>query len=206
MMLSQPIATNESEWPKTWILTDEVKDVNPESVQATLNLAGITYWRIGNEAFHPPSIPSVRWDYQASRPLRSQIVDEPKYGCANVISLNPDDHFVDHTTDNLQASFGKKLHDGTRKICYVLVGSGIFDIECDGGKRLQVHVKKADVITFPEDIYHRFTANEEDIQCNGDDRYFAGQPVTGPLVRIIVESKGDILRSSRPLSPRTTVC
>jgi len=43
MMLSQPIATEKSEWPKTWILTDEVKDVNPESVQTTLNLAGIAH-------------------------------------------------------------------------------------------------------------------------------------------------------------------
>ena len=87
MMLSQPIATKKSEWPKTLILTDEVKDVNPESVQTTLNLAGIAYWRMGKEAFHPPSIPSGRWDYQVdtSRSSFAQRVDVPNY---KIIILN----------------------------------------------------------------------------------------------------------------------
>ena len=61
------------------------------------------------------------------------------------------------------------------EIRYILGGSGFFDVRDTDDKWVRVHVKKGDLMTLPEGIYHRFTCDESDyIHAM---RLFIGQPV-----------------------------
>ncbi len=68
-----------------------------------------------------------------------------------------------------------------KEIRYILDGSGYFDVRDAQDKWVRIHIKKGDLMTLPEGIYHRFTCDETDyIKAM---RLFIGQPVWTPFNR-----------------------
>jgi 1,2-dihydroxy-3-keto-5-methylthiopentene dioxygenase len=67
------------------------------------------------------------------------------------------------------------------EIRYILDGSGYFDVRDAHDKWVRIHIKKGDLMTLPEGIYHRFTCDESDyIKAM---RLFIGQPIWTPFNR-----------------------
>jgi 1,2-dihydroxy-3-keto-5-methylthiopentene dioxygenase len=62
-----------------------------------------------------------------------------------------------------------------------LGGSGYFDVRDVEDRWVRVHVKKGDLMTLPEGIYHRFTCDEG--RLAHAMRLFVGQPVWTPFNR-----------------------
>ena len=63
-------------------------------------------------------------------------------------------------------------------ICYALFGSGFLDVLCDR-KWVRINVDKGDLISLPEDLYHRFTSTER----TDETQYFTEQSICTPIVR-----------------------
>lgn len=72
------------------------------------------------------------------------------------------------------------IHDA-EEIRYILGGSGYFDVRDLEDKWIRIHVKKGDLMTLPEGIYHRFTCDQGRL-CHAM-RLFKGQPVWTPFNR-----------------------
>ncbi len=183
MKLAQPIATVESEWPQALHMPKDVQDCKDKNIDTfatvqDLQELGITYWKLDAEVFDSPA--NLTWDYQ--RKDDNSSISKTRHSYANIITLNAEDHFHQHSANEIQAFFEGK------EICYALIGSGYFDVRCESNGLVRVHVNKGDLITLPEDLYHRFTADEEADKVDSI-RYFAGQPFWTPLVRIVVDKK-----------------
>ena len=76
--------------------------------------------------------------------------------------------------------FQQHIHDA-EEIRYVLGGSGYFDVRNLQEQWVRVHVKKGDLITLPEGIYHRFTCDQQHLIHAM--RLFVGEPVWTPFNR-----------------------
>jgi 1,2-dihydroxy-3-keto-5-methylthiopentene dioxygenase len=82
--------------------------------------------------------------------------------------------------EKVKAFFEEHIHDA-EEIRYILDGSGFFDVRDTGDHWIRIHIKKGDLMTLPEGIYHRFTCDETDyIKAM---RLFIGQPVWTPFNR-----------------------
>lgn len=72
------------------------------------------------------------------------------------------------------------IHDA-EEIRYILGGSGFFDVRDLQDRWVRIHVKKGDLMTLPEGIYHRFTTDET--RMTKAMRLFVGQPIWTPFNR-----------------------
>jgi 1,2-dihydroxy-3-keto-5-methylthiopentene dioxygenase len=80
----------------------------------------------------------------------------------------------------IKSFFEEHIHDA-EEIRYILGGSGYFDVRNLEDKWVRVHVKKGDLMTLPEGIYHRFTCDED--RLIHAMRLFIGQPIWTPFNR-----------------------
>ena len=121
----------------------------------------------------------VPWDPKdAVDPRLSAIRDARGYSYADIITVHPD-HLPGYE-DKVKSFFEEHIHDA-EEIRYVISGSGFFDVRDGEDKWVRVHVKKGDLMTLPEGIYHRFTTDEDDMIHAM--RLFVGQPVWTPFNR-----------------------
>ncbi len=202
-----------SEYPDAWLMPENVKDLkalnkmksNVPATKEDLTELGISYWKVGEDAFNSP-IQNVPWNYRDDTESKCLAKTDRDFSYANIITLSPDHHFPEHSSEELQSLFQGQSQN-FQEICYVLVGSGFLDVRCGSEGWVRIHLKKGDLITLPEELYHRFTTDDKTDKINGI-RYFAGQPFWTPLVRIVLESRR-ISRGDPPsISARasTTVC
>ena len=182
---SVPQAPDE-EWPEAWIMPDEVEDQkalnklepNEEVTPAMMKELGIAFWKMDADSFTYPT-KSVPWDPKdAVDPKLSQIRDERGYSYADIITVHPD-HLPGYE-EKVKAFFEEHIHDA-EEIRYIVGGSGFFDVRDKKDRWVRVHIKKGDLMTLPEGIYHRFTTDEKDMIHAM--RLFIGQPVWTPFNR-----------------------
>jgi 1,2-dihydroxy-3-keto-5-methylthiopentene dioxygenase len=114
----------------------------------------------------------------AADPKLAALRDARGYNYADIITVHPD--HLDHFDDKIKSFFEEHIHDA-EEIRYVLSGSGYFDVRDEQDRWIRVHVKKGDLMTLPEGIYHRFTTDEHRIIHAM--RLFVGQPVWTPFNR-----------------------
>lgn len=213
MSAVHPIVTNKNEslsdWPEAWHMPHDANNLkavnrmvpNVPASATELQSLGISHWKVGTDAFTSP-VQNVPWTYDeinGGGPPKSCR----DYSYANIITLNSE------AFEEFDCECEDECEHGN-EICYVLVGSGYLDVRCKDDNWTRLHVKRGDLVTLPEEIYHRFTADEEDkIE---DVRYFAGQPFWTPLIRVVLEKTRD-RRSSPSRNPAslgthnsTTVC
>ena len=107
-----------------------------------------------------------------------QIRDDRGYNYADIITVHPD-HLPGYE-DKVKAFFEEHIHDA-EEIRYIVGGSGFFDVRDKDDKWIRVHIKKGDLMTLPEGIYHRFTTDEADMIHAM--RLFMGLPVWTPFNR-----------------------
>lgn len=173
--------------PSAWYMVEgEVEDQKKENRQEpnkpatveALRKIGIQYWRMDAEKYSYP-IKAVPWDPKdAVDPRLSALRDDRGYSYADIITIHPD--HLPGFEEKVKAFFEEHIHDA-EEIRYILDGSGFFDVRDAEDKWVRIHVKKGDLMTLPEGIYHRFTCDETDyIHAM---RLFIGQPVWTPFNR-----------------------
>lgn len=176
----------DSEWPEAWYMNEEVEnqkaenrlDPNKPATVDILRSLGIAYWKMDAESYTYP-IKAVPWDPKdATDPKLSALRDARGYSYADIITIHPD-HLPGYE-DKVKAFFEEHIHDA-EEIRYIVDGSGYFDVRDTEDKWVRIHIKKGDLMTLPEGIYHRFTCDEKDyIHAM---RLFIGQPVWTPFNR-----------------------
>jgi len=149
----------------------------PASVEDCKKL-GIQYWKMDADKFSYP-VKAVPWDPKdAVDPRLKAIRDDRGYSYADIITVHPD--HLPGFEDKVKAFFEEHIHDAEEIRC-ILDGSGFFDVRDTEDKWIRIHIKKGDLMTLPEGIYHRFTCDEKDyIHAM---RLFIGQPVWTPFNR-----------------------
>lgn len=121
----------------------------------------------------------VPWDPKdALDPRLSAIRDARGYSYADIITVHPD-HLPGYE-EKVKSFFEEHIHDA-EEIRYIMSGSGFFDVRDSEDKWVRVHIKKGDLMTLPEGIYHRFTTDKDDMIHAM--RLFVGQPVWTPFNR-----------------------
>lgn len=177
----------DEQWPDAWMMVpEEIDDQKKENRQQPnvnvtaedLKKLGIAFWKMDADAFDYP-VKSVPWDPKdAMDPRLKAIRDDRGYSYADIISVHPD-HLPGFDV-KIKAFFEEHIHDA-EEIRYILDGSGFFDVRDTEDRWVRVHIKKGDLMTLPEGIYHRFTCDESDyIKAM---RLFKGQPVWTPFNR-----------------------
>lgn len=176
----------DSEWPEAWLLPDDVKDQcalnklepNVAADVQGLRKLGISYWKMDADAFTYP-VKEVPWDPKdVQDPKLKALRDDRGYSYADIITVHPD--HLPGFEDKIKAFFEEHIHDA-EEIRYILGGSGFFDVRDLNDKWVRIHVKKGDLMTLPEGIYHRFTCDSGKL-CHAM-RLFKGQPVWTPFNR-----------------------
>jgi 1,2-dihydroxy-3-keto-5-methylthiopentene dioxygenase len=184
--MSVPESPDE-EWPEAWYIAEgEVEDQKKENRQDpnvpapvdAIRKLGIQYWKMDAENYTYP-VKSVPWDPKdATDPRLKAIRDDRGYSYADIITVHPD--HLPGFEDKVKSFFEEHIHDA-EEIRYIVDGSGFFDVRDTDDKWVRVHVKKGDLMTLPEGIYHRFTCDEKDyIHAM---RLFIGQPIWTPFNR-----------------------
>lgn len=177
----------DNEWPEAWYIVEgELDDQKKENRQEpnkpctveTLKDLGIDYWKMDADSFEYPT-KAVPWNPKdAVDPKLSALRDDRGYSYADIISIHPD-HLPEYEK-KVKFFFEEHIHDA-EEIRNILDGSGYFDVRDKDDKWIRIHIKKGDLMTLPEGIYHRFTCDETDyIKAM---RLFKGQPVWTPFNR-----------------------
>jgi 1,2-dihydroxy-3-keto-5-methylthiopentene dioxygenase len=176
----------DSEWPKAWIMSEDVEDQKAPNQQdpnipvdaAAMRALGIHYWKMDADAYTYPT-KAIPWDPKDSQDPKLQALrDERGYSYADIITITPE--HLPGFEEKIKSFFEEHIHDA-EEIRFILDGSGYFDVRSANDEWIRVHVKKGDLMTLPEGIYHRFT-------CDTDDyihamRLFKGHPVWTPFNR-----------------------
>mmetsp|Transcript_21540 Transcript_21540/g.28348 ORF Transcript_21540/g.28348 Transcript_21540/m.28348 type:complete len:244 (+) Transcript_21540:32-763(+) len=177
----------DNEWPDAWIMPDgecenqkaeNRKDPNEPVDAAAMRKIGIYYWKMDADAYAYPAL-AVPWDPKdAVDPALKQLRDERGYSYADIITIHPEK--LPGYDEKVKSFFEEHIHDA-EEIRYILSGSGFFDVRNEADQWVRIHVKKGDLMTLPEGIYHRFTVDEKDIIHAM--RLFIGQPIWTPFNR-----------------------
>mmetsp|Transcript_2465 Transcript_2465/g.2670 ORF Transcript_2465/g.2670 Transcript_2465/m.2670 type:complete len:226 (+) Transcript_2465:38-715(+) len=176
----------DSEWPEAWMMSDDIRDQKAENrLEPNMSVGveglrkiGLSYWKMDAETYTYP-VKSVPWNPNDSMdPKLSQIRDDRGYSYADIITVHPD-HLPGYE-EKVKSFFEEHIHDA-EEIRYILGGSGYFDVRDEHDKWVRILVKKGDLMTLPEGIYHRFTTDEAN--CIHAMRLFVGQPVWTPFNR-----------------------
>ncbi len=124
-------------------------------------------------------IKAIPWDPKDSAdPRLGAIRDARGYSYADIITVHPD-HLPGYD-EKVKAFFEEHIHDA-EEIRFILSGSGYFDVRDKSDRWVRIFIKKGDLMTLPEGIYHRFTVDETDMIHAM--RLFVGQPVWTPFNR-----------------------
>jgi 1,2-dihydroxy-3-keto-5-methylthiopentene dioxygenase len=184
--MSTPESPDE-EWPEAWYIVEgEVEDQKKENRQdpnakvpvEAMRKLGIKYWKMDAEKYEYP-VKAIPWDPKdAADPRLKEIRDDRGYSYADIITIHPD--HLPGFEDKVKSFFEEHIHDA-EEIRYIIDGSGFFDVRDTEDKWVRIHVKKGDLMTLPEGIYHRFTCDEKDfIKAM---RLFKGAPIWTPFNR-----------------------
>lgn len=178
----------DSDWPEAWYMVEDEKVDNQKcenrlepnlkvTVQDMKDL-GLNYWKMDAETYKYP-IKAIPWDPKdAVDPRLAALRDDLGYSYADVITIHPD-HLPGFAT-HVKNFFTEHIHDA-EEIRYILDGSGFFDVRDPLNRWIRIHVKKGDLMTLPEGIYHRFTCDE--IDYIHAMRMFIGVPCWTPINR-----------------------
>jgi len=198
--LQQPSLINsvcqvvDADWPEAWYMVEDEKVANQkEQNRLTPNQKvtvpqmkelGLNYWKMDAESYTYP-VKSIPWDPKdATDPRLKALRDDRGYSYADVLTIHPD-HLPGFDT-HVKNFFTEHIHDA-EEIRYILGGSGFFDVRDPVNKWIRVHVKKGDLMTLPEGIYHRFTCDEDDsIHAM---RMFIGVPCWTPINRFTTDTE-----------------
>mmetsp|Transcript_32219 Transcript_32219/g.47406 ORF Transcript_32219/g.47406 Transcript_32219/m.47406 type:complete len:218 (+) Transcript_32219:39-692(+) len=177
----------DAQWPDAWYMPEgecadqkalNKKEPNEPVDAAAMRKLGICYWKMDADKFEYPAM-SVPWDPKdAVDPKLSKIRDDRGYSYADVITVHPEK--LPDYDNKVKAFFEEHIHDA-EEIRYIVGGSGFFDVRDTYDKWIRVHIKKGDLMTLPEGIYHRFTVDENDLIHAM--RLFQGVPVWTPFNR-----------------------
>jgi 1,2-dihydroxy-3-keto-5-methylthiopentene dioxygenase len=177
----------EETWPEAWLMPETVEDPCEEnrlgsSVAVTahdLKKLGIAYWKMEDTDEFEYPIKAVPWDPKdATDPKLMQLRDDRGYSYADIITIHPD-HLPDFE-NKIKSFFEEHIHDA-EEIRFILGGSGYFDVRNAQDQWVRIHVKKGDLMTLPEGIYHRFTCDTN--RTIHAMRLFQGQPIWTPFNR-----------------------
>merc|ERR1711935_897330 len=114
----------------------------------------------------------------ATDPRLKSLRDDRGYTYADIITIHPD--FLPGFDTHVKNFFTWDIHDA-EEIRYITGGSGYFDVRDPLDNWIRIWVKKGDLMTLPEGIYHRFTCDETDyIHAM---RMFIGVPCWTPINR-----------------------
>jgi len=180
-------------WPEAWYMVEDDKvesqkhenrltpnqPVNVKDMRAL----GLNYWKMDAENYKYP-VKSIPWDPQeATDPRLKALRDDRGYSYADVLTIHPD--FLPGFDGLVKNFFTEHIHDA-EEIRYILGGSGFFDVRDPNDKWVRVHVKKGDLMTLPEGIYHRFTC--DDTNFIHAMRLFIGVPCWTPINRFSTDT------------------
>ena len=125
---------------------------NKPATPELLRKLGISYWKVPPDVFIYP-VKAVPWDPKdALDPKLMAIRDARDYSYADIITVHPD--HLPGFEDKVKSFFEEHIHDA-EEIRYIISGSGFFDVRDLEDKWVRVHIKKGDLMTLPEGIYHR---------------------------------------------------
>uniref|UniRef100_A0A7S1BVL9 Acireductone dioxygenase n=1 Tax=Corethron hystrix TaxID=216773 RepID=A0A7S1BVL9_9STRA len=186
-------------WPEAWYMVEDGKVANqkcenrhtpnrPVDVKAMRKL-GLLYWKMDADKWKYP-VKAMPWDPQeATDPRLKALRDDRGYSYADVLTIHPD--YLPGFDQHVKNFFTEHIH-ADEEIRYILGGSGFFDVRDPDNNWVRVHVKKGDLMTLPEGIYHRFTCDETDyIHAM---RMFIGVPVWTPINRFTTDTESHTSR------------
>lgn len=192
--ISEPVSSSRR-WPNAWLMPEEdVKDLKELNRMATnvsvsredLSDLGISHCEVSNAGDFCCPVRDVPWDSDGVIEDFGMTTICRDHSYANIITLRPE-HFAEHGTED-QFIFQGPSH---KDLCYLLFGSGFLDVR-HSGRWIRIQVQKGDLLTLPEKMYHRFTS----IDTIDEIKYFAGQSICTPLIRIVVEREEPNKQSS----------
>ena len=184
----------DEDWPEAWYMVadDMVKNqkcenrMSPNKVVSVKEMKelGLNYWKMDAETYKYP-VKSIPWDPKdATDPRLKSLRDERGYSYADVLTIHPD--YLPGFDTHVKNFFTEHIHDA-EEIRYILGGSGFFDVRDPLDQWIRIWVKKGDLMTLPEGIYHRFTCDETDFIHAM--RMFIGVPCWTPINRFTEDTE-----------------
>ena len=80
-----------------------------------------------------------------------------KYDCADICEICKEK--MPDLEEKLKIFFEEHKHED-EEVRYILSGSGYFDVRDNKDEWIRIHVKEGDMIIIPENLYHRFSLDD----------------------------------------------